>query len=53
MIDQVQAYRAGLVPLIVPIALFKHHLIHYPKDWLQSQIYLNPYPLELKLRNSI
>ena len=53
MIEHIQDYRAGLVPLIVPVTLLKHHLRHFPVEWLQSQTYLNPYPSELKLRNSI
>lgn len=47
-------YRQGLVPLIVPITLLKHHLArHDVPDWVHIQTYLNPYPKELMLRNHV
>lgn len=47
-------YREGLVPLIVPITLLKHHLArHDVPDWVHIQTYLNPYPKELMLRNHV
>ncbi|MCU0520939.1 MAG: DUF523 and DUF1722 domain-containing protein [Anaerolineae bacterium] len=47
-------YRQGLVPLIVPITLLKHHLArHAVPDWVHIQTYLNPYPKELMLRNHV
>ena len=51
--DCISDYRSGLVPLVVPITLIKHHLRKYPVDWLKKQVYFYPYPPELKLRNSI
>jgi len=53
LVDVIEDYRTGLVPLIVPITLIKHHLRRIPVEWLDKQVYLNPYPYELKLRNSI
>ena len=47
-------YRAGLLPLIVPLTLLKHHLRRHPvPDWVHQQVYLNPYPSELMLRNHV
>ncbi len=47
-------YRQGLLPLIVPITLLKHHLNrHDAPDWLEKQAYLHPYPKELMLRNHV
>lgn len=40
-------YRAGLVPLSVPLTLIRHHLRHWPSDWALAQTYLEPYPREL------
>ena len=38
-------YRQGLLPLIVPLMLLKHHLNRYPvPDWVDQQVCLNPYP---------
>jgi uncharacterized protein YbgA (DUF1722 family)/uncharacterized protein YbbK (DUF523 family) len=47
-------YQAGMLPLIVPITLLKHHLArHLVPDWVHVQTYLNPYPKELMLRNHV
>jgi uncharacterized protein YbgA (DUF1722 family)/uncharacterized protein YbbK (DUF523 family) len=47
-------YRQGLVPLVVPLTLLKHHLNRHPvPDWVHRQVYLNPYPKELMLRNHV
>ncbi len=49
----IEDYRRGLVPLIVPITLLKHHFRAHPAPWIEGQTYLNPYPAELKLRNFV
>jgi uncharacterized protein YbgA (DUF1722 family)/uncharacterized protein YbbK (DUF523 family) len=46
-------YSRGLVPLIVPITLINHYVRKYNQDYLKTQFYLNPHPLELMLRNHI
>ncbi len=46
-------YHRGLVPLIVPLTLLKHHLARTPAPYLQEQIYLTPHPKELMLRNHV
>jgi len=46
-------YREELVPLVVPITLFKHYVRKYGQPYLQTQTYLSPHPLELKLRNHV
>jgi len=52
LLNLLDDYRSGLVPLIVPFTLLKHHLNRYPMpDWVHQQIYLHPYPKELLLRN--
>ncbi len=50
IIDQ---YRIGQIPLIVPITLLKHHFHLHPNDYIAKQAYLQPYPEELSLRNTI
>lgn len=54
LLDLFESYRQRLVPLIVPITLLKHHLnrSNVP-DWVHEQVYLNPYPMELMLRNHV
>jgi uncharacterized protein YbgA (DUF1722 family)/uncharacterized protein YbbK (DUF523 family) len=44
-------YRRGLLPLIVPVTLISHYVRLYREPYLQNQIYLNPHPAELMLRN--
>jgi uncharacterized protein YbgA (DUF1722 family)/uncharacterized protein YbbK (DUF523 family) len=54
LLATVEDYRKGLVPLIVPLTLLKHHLRRHPvPDWVHQQVYLNPYPKELMLRNHV
>lgn len=53
LLNAIENYRCGLLPLIVPITLLKHHLNHYPQPYLEKQSYLSPYPAELMLRNHI
>jgi uncharacterized protein YbgA (DUF1722 family)/uncharacterized protein YbbK (DUF523 family) len=43
-------YRRDLVPLIVPITLINHYVRKYDQPYLKMQTYLNPHPIELKLR---
>lgn len=51
--DHIGRYREGVVPLVVPMTLLAHHLRHVEDDWARSQTYLNPYPDDLGLRNSV
>ncbi|MDX1611785.1 MAG: DUF523 and DUF1722 domain-containing protein [Candidatus Thermoplasmatota archaeon] len=47
-------YHAGLVPLVVPLTLLRHHLRREKVDeWVLHQTYLDPYPREWMLRNHI
>ncbi|CDF83598.1 hypothetical protein PKB_2251 [Pseudomonas knackmussii B13] len=50
LIDQ---YRQGIVPLVVPLTLFKHHLRRHPGSYVDGQAYLQPHPEALSLRNAI
>jgi uncharacterized protein YbgA (DUF1722 family) len=43
-------YRRDLVPLVVPITLINHYVRKYDQPYLKMQTYLNPHPVELKLR---
>jgi uncharacterized protein YbgA (DUF1722 family)/uncharacterized protein YbbK (DUF523 family) len=46
-------YRRGLVPLIVPITLVRHYVRVHSVDYLADQLYLEPHPKELMLRNHV
>jgi uncharacterized protein YbgA (DUF1722 family)/uncharacterized protein YbbK (DUF523 family) len=49
----IQDYGHGLVPLIVPITLFRHHVRVLKVAYLSGQVYLDPHPKELMLRNHV
>ncbi len=47
----IDAHRAGLVPVIVPITLLNYFRLRYPSAYIDEQTYLEPHPPELMLRN--
>ncbi len=51
VLEIIDRYREEIVPLIVPITLINHYVRKYQQPYLLQQVYLNPHPLELKLRN--
>jgi uncharacterized protein YbgA (DUF1722 family)/uncharacterized protein YbbK (DUF523 family) len=51
LLGTLDQYRGELVPLIVPITLIRHYVRKYEQSYLRRQTYLNPHPVELKLRN--
>jgi len=51
--EVIAEYRRGLVPLVVPITLLKHHVRRLGVTYLADQVYLNPHPKELMLRNHV
>lgn len=51
LLEIIMEYRNGLVPLIVPITLINHYVRKYSQSYLEEQTYLNPHPIDLKLRN--
>lgn len=51
LLELIENYRQEYVPLIVPVTLINHYVRKYDQAYLKSQYYLNPHPLELKLRN--
>jgi uncharacterized protein YbgA (DUF1722 family)/uncharacterized protein YbbK (DUF523 family) len=53
LLDLIDGYREGMVPLVVPITLLRHYVRKYDEPYLKGQVYLNPHPVELKLRNHV
>ncbi len=53
LLEVIESYRQGLVPLVVPVTLLKHYVRKYDEKYLQQQHYLNPHPAELMLRNHV
>jgi uncharacterized protein YbgA (DUF1722 family)/uncharacterized protein YbbK (DUF523 family) len=50
---QIADYRAGLVPLVVPLTLIRHYVARLEVEYLAGQVYLEPHPKELMLRNHV
>jgi uncharacterized protein YbgA (DUF1722 family) len=53
LLDVFGQYRQEFVPLIVPITLINHYVRKYDQQYLKLQTYLNPHPVELKLRTHV
>ncbi len=49
----IEEYRRGLVPLVVPLTLFRHYVRLHDITYLAGQTYLEPHPRELMLRNRV
>lgn len=49
----IKNYQNGYIPLIVPVTLLNHYTRKYNILYLRNQLYLNPHPLELMLRNHV
>lgn len=53
ILELIDQYRLQYIPLIVPITLINHFVRKYGEKYLAKQYYLNPHPIELKLRNHV
>ena len=53
LLASIEDYRHALVPLIVPITLLRHHVRVHDVSYLAGQLYLEPHPKELMLRNHV
>jgi uncharacterized protein YbgA (DUF1722 family)/uncharacterized protein YbbK (DUF523 family) len=53
LLGLIEDHRAGHVPLIVPLTLFRHHVRRLNVQYLAGQVYLEPHPRELSLRNHV
>ncbi len=51
MLEIIEHYRQGYVPLVVPVTLINHYVRKYAQPYLRNQYYLHPHPVELQLRN--
>jgi uncharacterized protein YbgA (DUF1722 family)/uncharacterized protein YbbK (DUF523 family) len=53
LLSAIADHRRGIVPLIVPITLLRHHVRRRDVGYLKDQTYLEPHPRELALRNHV
>lgn len=49
----IESYGKGLVPIVVPLTLLKHHLMTLDNPYLKSQTFWAPHPDALGLRNFV
>jgi uncharacterized protein YbgA (DUF1722 family)/uncharacterized protein YbbK (DUF523 family) len=53
LLDCIDEYRRGLLPLVVPVTLLRHYVRLHRIEYLAGQTYLEPHPRELMLRNHV
>ena len=53
LLSHIEDYRRGLIPLVVPLTLIRHYVRILDIEYLRDQVYLNPHPKELALRNHV
>lgn len=53
LLEVFNRYHDGLLPLVVPVTLLNHYVRKYDQPYLREQVYLNPHPVELMLRNHV
>ncbi|MDC8451172.1 MAG: YbgA family protein [Nitrospira sp.] len=53
LLGVIDDYHRGLTPLIVPLTLIKHYVRIFDVNYIRDQVYLNPHPKELMLRNHV
>jgi uncharacterized protein YbgA (DUF1722 family)/uncharacterized protein YbbK (DUF523 family) len=51
LLEIIEQYRQGHLPLIVPVTLVNHYVRKHDPPYLRDQYYLKPHPIELQLRN--
>jgi uncharacterized protein YbgA (DUF1722 family) len=53
ILEIIQQYQDGSIPLVVPVTLINHYVRKYKQPYLGIQTYLNPHPTALQLRNHV
>jgi uncharacterized protein YbgA (DUF1722 family)/uncharacterized protein YbbK (DUF523 family) len=51
LLEAIDRHRNRLVPLVVPVTLIRHYVRKYDVPYLERQVFLNPHPVEVMLRN--
>lgn len=53
LVALIDEHRRGLVPLIVPLTLLRHHVRRLGVRYVETQTFLEPHPRALMLRNHV
>ena len=51
ILTAIEDYRLGLLPLVVPLTLLRYNIRRHDVEYLAGQLYFDPHPKELMLRN--
>jgi len=49
--QNIEQYRQGYLPLIVPVTLLRHYFRKHPNSYIKQSWYMQPHPRELMLHN--
>jgi len=53
LMTAIEDYRQGLLPLVVPLTLLRFNIRKHDVEYLAGQLYFDPHPKELMLRNHV
>ena len=53
LLKLIEEYRQGILPLVAPMSMLRHFIANHGNDYIQQQVYLEPHPDQLGLRNHI
>ena len=53
LIQVIENYRTGMMPLIVPIILLNNFFRKFPEEYIENLWYVRPYPAQVSLQNMI
>lgn len=53
LVETIENYRLGYLPLVVPLTLLRHHFRRQPDAFIDDSYYMSPHPAQLALLNAI
>lgn len=53
ILTAIDDYRRGMLPLVVPLSLLRYEIRRHRVEYLVGQVYFDPHPRELMLRNHV
>ncbi|OED41530.1 hypothetical protein ACH42_13580 [Endozoicomonas sp. (ex Bugula neritina AB1)] len=53
LLKLIEEYRQGMIPLVAPMSMLRHFIEIHGNDYIKKQVYLEPHPDMLGLRNKI
>jgi len=53
LLESIESYQRQEVSLVVPLTLLRHYFRRFPDPYMEKQVYLQPHPRNLGLRNQL